>query len=191
MKTDKIVLILVLGLSLCACGRSKQAQFYMLNPLPQKHLFSNHLIHLKIGIDAINTPAFAEKPQLLIYDTSNQVQLEEFHQWAESLDKNIKQVIKTNLNMLLPGAIIEESPWNIKFKPDYTLQIDISEFKIDRLGNSSLRARYLVFYHGKQIKKYDTFYHVKLSVVTVEALVNSMNRNLNQFTQFIAKTLSR
>ena len=190
MKIYKFLIILALGLTLCACGRSKQADFYLLNPIPPKMHPTHHYTDLKIGIDSIRTPAFTEKPQLLIYDGVNQVQLEEFHQWAESLDKNIKRVIKTNLYTLLPGIVIEDAPWNIDFKPNYTVQIDISEFKIDRFGNSSLRANYIVSYQGELIKNYSQFYHEKIPVVTIKTLVMSMNRNLNHLTHDMAQTFA-
>ncbi len=190
MKIPKLMIILAVGLTLCACGRSKQAQFYMLNPVPPKIVPVNRYNYLKIGIDSIRTPAFTEKPQLIIYDSFNRVQLEEFHQWAESLDKNIRRVIKTNLNTLLPRAVMEDAPWDIEFKPDYTLQIVISEFKVDMLGNSSLRADYIIFHQGQVIKKYEKFYHMKVAPVTIETLVRSMNSNLNHLTQDIAKALA-
>ena len=188
MRINKFIIILSLGLTLCACGRSKEAQFYMLNPLPPQTPPTNRYTFLKIGIDVIRTPAFTEKPQLMIYNGFNRVQLDEFHQWAETLDKNIKRVIKTNLNTLLPKAVMEVAPWDIEFKPDYNLKVDISEFKIDVLGNSSLRADYIISYQGQMIKKYDKFYHLKVSEVAVETLIKSMNSNLNHLTQDIAQS---
>lgn len=187
MKITKFIIIISLGLILGACGRSKQPQFYMLNPLPPASPSARY-VHLKIGIDAIRTPAFTEKPQIMIYDGFNRVQLEEFHQWAESLDRNIRRVIKTNLNMLLPGAIIKESPWDIDFKPTHSLEVIISEFKIDMLGNSSLRAEYIITYHNHIVKKYSKYYYLKLPAVTVETLVRSMNSNLNHLSEDIAKS---
>jgi uncharacterized lipoprotein YmbA len=158
----------------------------MLNPLPSQANSSYRHVGLKIGIEAIHTPSFTEKPQLMIYNSFNQVQLEEFHQWAESLDKNIKRVIKTNLNTLLPKIVVEDSPWRIDFNPDYTLQITISEFKIDVLGNSSLRADYTVSKEGQIIKKANNY--IKLPKVNVETLIKSMNTNLNHLSQDIAFT---
>ena len=188
MNVNRLIIILASGLTLCACGRSKEAQFYMLNPLPPQIVSASHYTYLKIGIDAITTPTFTDKPQLMIYNGLNRVQLEEFHQWAESLDKNIKRVIKTNLNTLIPGVVLEDAPWSLKFTPDYNLQINISEFKIDINGNSNLYANYIIFYKGQIIKKYERFYHVKVSDVTVENLIQSMNSNLNRLSQDIAKT---
>lgn len=191
MKATYVIFILLLSLMLLACGQSKQAQFYVLNPIPPKIMPNHRHPQLKIGIDAIHTPAFTEKPQLILYDGMNRVQMEEFHQWATSLDKNIKSVIETDLNTLLPGVFIAYSPWDINFKPDYHLLITISEFKIDLKGNSSLRASYFIFYDEKLVKKYDKFYYLTISEVTIDKLVKSMNTNLNHLAQDIARSLLR
>lgn len=189
MKQYQLIIILALGFILCACGRSKQPEYYMLNPIPPKSAPVDRHTFLKIGMEPIHTPPFTEKPQLMIYDSLNRVQLEEFHQWAESLDKNIKGVIKANLNTLIPGIVMEDAPWDIDFKPNYNVQIDISEFKIDICGNSSLRASYSISNQEQMIKKYDRYYHVRVPVVSVDALVQSMNSNLNSFTRDLAKSL--
>ncbi|WP_298624628.1 membrane integrity-associated transporter subunit PqiC [uncultured Legionella sp.] len=189
MKSVHLMIILSLSVLLCACGRSKQPEFYVLNPLPAKATTMNRHAYLKIGLEAIRTPPFTEKPQLMIHDSANRVQLEEFHQWASSLDKNIKSVLKANLNNLLPGVVMEEAPWDIEFNPDFNLQIEITEFKIDVYGNSSLRACYALSNQGQIIKKYDRNYHLKVPIVTVESLVTSMNTNLNAFSQDLAHSL--
>lgn len=188
MRLDKLLIVLGLSLILGACGRSKQPEFYILNPIAAK-ASSVRYTKLKIGIEAIRTPPFTEKTQLMIYDSFNRVQLEEFHQWAVSLDKNIKNVIKADLNTLLPGVALVDAPWTIEFEPDYNLQIEISEFKIDICGNSSLRANYVLSKQEQIIKKNEYYYHLKVPVVTVETLVNSMNTNLNNFTRDMARSL--
>ncbi|MGQ3888145.1 PqiC family protein [Legionella sp. CNM-1927-20] len=167
----------------------------MLNPIPPQK--DKALYHgMQIGINEIQVPEYAEKPQLMINYTPYKVQLEEYHRWAESLDKNIERVIEANLTTLLPGAVIERYPWDTQFKPNYHIQIDIFQFEIDYSGDSILRADYLIFSNELLIKKYNVFYRLKLinEPVTIEALVKSMNTNLNHLTTDIAnsfKTVSK
>lgn len=189
MKSFHIIVILMLSVLLAACGKSRQPDFYILNPISAKVGAANRYTTLKIGIEAIRVPSFAEKPQLMIYDSDNRVQLDEYHQWVTSLDKNIKSVIKANFNTLLPGVAMEDAPWDLEFNPDYNVQIDIIDFKIDVRGNSSLRASYVLSSQGNVIKKYARSYHLKIPVVTVEALVKSMNTNLNAFSRDMARSL--
>lgn len=181
-------MILMVSLILGACGRSKQPEFYILSPIPPQKTTLHKPVLLKLGIYSIRTPAFTEKPQLLVYDSVNRVQIEEFHQWSEPLDKNIKRVIKTNLNTLLPGLVMEETPWNIEFNPDYHIELEIAEIRMDCNGNSSLRASYLIS-KGPSIHKYQRYYYIKVPNVTMESLVASLNHNLNHLSKDIATTL--
>ena len=190
MRILKLSLVVVMGLMILACGRSPEMQFYILNTLPLNKNITHRYHYLQIGIDEINIPAYLEKPQLMIHNSANEVTLEEYHQWAESLDKNIKRVVETNLSTLLPGAVVENSPWDIKFKPNYHLQIDISQFTIDFKGNSILRAEYIIYFEKEIIKKQDVYYCIKLTNVTIENLVGSMNANLTHLTRDIARTFA-
>lgn len=188
----KTIVIILFGLALLSCGRSKESDFYILNPLPpQQQKAANYAI--QIGLDEINLPHYTEKPQLMIHYSPYQVQLEEYHRWAESLDKNIGRVIEANLSTLLPGAVIESYPWNVKLKPNYHLQIDIFQFEIDYKGDSVLRAEYVIYHHDQLIKKYTVYYHLKLkdSPITINALVKSMNTNLNHLTLDIASSFKK
>lgn len=186
MKLLKLSL-LVICLFLIACGRSKDAQMYMLNPLPPSKNSNKPYSHLRIGIDEVNTPSYMSKPQLMIHCTPHRLQLEEFHQWAEALDKNVTRVVATNLATLLPGAIVQSAPWDSKFKPNYHLQINISQFEIDFNGNSLLRAEYLIYHEDEIIKKRDVYYRIKVNPVDIDNLVISMNSNLTRLTQDIAR----
>ncbi|KTD20579.1 Protein of uncharacterised function (DUF330) [Legionella lansingensis] len=191
MKITKITLLLTLSFLLLACGRSKEAQFYLLNPLPPQKQNGQPYRYLQIGIDEINIPPYTEKPQLMIHCTPHRLELEEYHQWAEALDKNITRVVETNLSNLLPGAIVESSPWNSRFKPGYHLQIDISQLDIDVHGYSSLAAEYLIYHEDELVKKGTVYYHTKVPVVNIESLVISVNTNLSCLTQEIARVFAR
>nr|WP_133132321.1 PqiC family protein [Legionella sp. PL877] len=163
---------------------------YVLAPIPpQKHSVSEYK-NLRIGIDSVNIPAYIEKPQLMLHTTSHRLEPEEYHQWAEAVDKNIMRVVETDLSTLLPGSIVESSPWDSKFKPNYHLQIDISQFEMDICGSSKLRAEYLIYYKEALIKRGKVYYHSQVPKVTIEALVMSMNANLTRLTRSIAKVFS-
>lgn len=186
MNLTKLLSAGFLLIFLTGCGRSPETQFYILNPLPlQKNSSSVHKT-LQIGIDEISTPAYAEKLQIMVHDDANEVRLEEYHQWAENLDKTVRRVIETNLSFLLPGAVVEMAPWDSKFKPDYHLQVDISDFTVQASGTSILRAEVLVFDHEQLVKKRDLNYVIKVPNPDISRLVSSMNANLNHLSRDIA-----
>lgn len=185
----KKISLIVLGFILAACTRSKEPQYYLLNPIAMPNKQMNHYNNLHLGIDDITIPDYLEKPQVMISYSPNRVELEEYHQWVGALDKNIKSVISTNLTSLLPGAIVENSPWNAKFKPNYQLQIDIEQFTIDMQGNSILRAEFILYHENNIAKKKDVYYRLKINNITIENLIASMNNNLTHLTQDIAQVV--
>lgn len=182
----KLFFLGLLGLILVGCGRSKESQWYVLNPLPALNVGLKYA-GLKIGIQDLSIPAYLDKTQLLLFYTPNQAMLYENHEWAEDLAKNTKRVLRTNLTTLLPGAIIELSPWDSKFKPDYFIQLNINQWKVDAKGQSLLTATYLIFDETRPLRQRSITYQQLLTKVTPETMVASMNSQLTQLSEDIAK----
>jgi uncharacterized protein len=176
---------------LAGCSRSKSSKFYVLNPIPPKKFHTQPYKSLRIGIDEVNSPGYLEKPQLVIRKGANQLKLEEYHRWAEAIDKNLMRVIETNLSTLLPGAIVESSPWDATFVPTHHLQVDISQFEVDIHGNSILRADFVIYHKLKLIKKRSIYYHQKLPQVTIDTVVASMNHNLTKLSRTITTSFKK
>lgn len=190
MKLSKIGVVLMAALVLVACGRSKEAQLYVLNPIEAPKQNKHRYTYLRIGIDEVKIPGYIEKLPLSLHYTAHQVSLQEYHQWAEALNKNIERVVRTNLATLLPGALVATSPWDALFKPSYHLQITVPQFSFDINGNSILRAEYLIYHNEQLIEKRDVYYYQKMAVVTPENMVISMNNNLTNLSRDIAKHFS-
>lgn len=179
-------LILLALLLLAACNSGKNPQYYVLNPICSVVKCKNQYSNLRLGIESIRIPEYLEKQQLAIYYTPHQGRLSDNHLWIERLDSNIKRLVKTNLGLFLPGALVEVSPWEGKFSPNYRLQIAISQFTVDIQGNSTLQASYVIYQDDKLIRHRRVHYCQKLPVVTFETLVVSMNENINRLTRDIA-----
>lgn len=191
MNRLKFTALLAILITLMSCGRSKDTTFYVLKPLSSLKKTAVYYPHLQIGIETMNYPAWLDKPQLMIHTKHNKVSLEEYHQWAESADKNIQQVVSTNLSMLLPNAIIKQAPFDVKFQPTWLLHISIDELSIDYQGNSLLRANYIIYHQEKLIKKQSVSYQLTITKPTIEQLVESINHHLNHLTSDMAKTFAR
>ena len=191
MTIKKLTATILLSLLLAACGRSKPSQFYVLNPIPPQKNQSQAYKRFRIGIDEVNSPGYIEKPQLVIRQGTHQLKLEEYHRWAEAIDKNLMRVFETNLTTLLPGAIVEGSPWDATFQPSHHLQIEISQFEVNLKGNSILRAEYLI-YDGLKLKiKRNVYYNSTLKTVTIDTIVSSMNANVTKLSKAIATSFKQ
>jgi uncharacterized lipoprotein YmbA len=180
----KIICIPLVILALASC-RSKPPQLYVLNPLPCiKSSKNTQFSSLRIGLDAIKIPEYIQKPEIVLHCNKNEVKLAKNHEWAEGLDKNILRIFQTNLMTLLPGAIVEITPWNSRFKADYNVQIIISEFETDQNRNI-FRAEYLI-YQGDNIIKGNVCYKNKIMEVTPKNVVLNLNEDITALTQEIA-----
>lgn len=185
-----VAVVVAMGLLLSACGRSPESRLYVLDPLPaHSQKASRQYQHLRIGLDEMTIPDYMLKPQVMLHFDEHRVELKQFDQWAEPLNKNMSRVIETNLLALLPGAAIERAPWPIEFKPSIRLALDILQFEVDSTGNSVLRVNYLVYVEEQLHKKGLLYYHLHVPKPTVDTLVASMNHNLTQCTQDLARIL--
>ena len=191
MNSWKTGVILIIGLVLTSCGRSPDPQFYMLNPIPFQKIHTKNYHHLRIGLTTLDSPGYMSKPQIIVHSSVHQVELKQLHQWASSLNSNVERVIATNLATLLPGATIEISPWEVLFKPNYKLHIEISQFEIDTHGNSILRADYLIYTDSQLDKTGTLYYHLNIPHATLDAMVASMNDNLTHLTRDIANVFKK
>lgn len=181
-------LIVCLCFLIAACYSSKEPDLYVLNPNPLTVSLQKNMRHKLIGIDSVTLPQYLDNPQIMLFTTPHQSNLLERHQWAEPLSTNIQRVIQTNLINSLQGAAIEIAPWDTDFYPQYHLRIEISQFKVDRQGNSILRAIYTIETDRKVVHQHQIQLYEKLTVVTPTTIVLSMNSLINQLSNKIAAT---
>src|SRR3990167_1026801 len=183
---------LILGLCflLAACSPSKEPDLYVLNPKPFNVSLQKKPQHILIGIDSVTLPHYLDNPQIMIFTTPHQSNLDEHHQWAEPLSSNIQRVIQTNLINSLHSAAIEIAPWDSDFYPQYHLRVEISQFKVDKQGNSILRSIYTIETDTKIVHQYQVQLYEKLIVVTPTTVVLSMNNLVNQLSDKIAASFS-
>ncbi|GGI80445.1 PqiC family protein [Legionella impletisoli] len=189
MRLTNVGLILASTAILFGCGRSKPPELYVLSPIPcHKMQISEKYAHLRIGINPVKIPEYIQKPEITLHCSKHQVKLAENHHWAESLKDNITRILQTNLTTLLPGAVVQKSPWYSQFFPTYTLDVMISQFETDIYGNHIFRAEYLIYHDNRVVKNGQICYKKKLPVVTPLTVVNSMNDNINQLSKEIMLT---
>src|SRR5258708_4384373 len=89
------------------CASSPQASFYTLSPeRPQDHADTGAPAGAPaaITISSVTIPDIVDRPQLVLRVAANQVSLDEFARWADSLKSQIRQVIAADLALDFPGA---------------------------------------------------------------------------------------
>ena len=124
----------------------------------------------------------------MIRYNAHHIKLDDVHEWAETLDKTIKRITAANLTVFLPGAAVENAPWDIKFRPNWHLELIISEFDVDVAGNSTLRAEYLIYNNELLVIRKSVCYQIKVDEICMDKLVRSQNENITRLTRDIAAT---
>ncbi len=121
---------------LCACS-TPSTHFYTLDPQSTFHETKNTASKNKviIGIGPLSLPALLDRKQIVTHTENNTIAIAEFDQWAEPLKGNVLTVLKKNMEILQPNAIIRSYPWGIYGDVDYRVILDISRFDI-KLGKS-------------------------------------------------------
>lgn len=187
----KLSLLFMVCFLIVSCGRSEDSKFYVLNPIPYQAQKGGKFTNTPIAINAIEGPGYVQQPQMVVRQTPYRIKLEEYQRWAESLNTNIGRVLETNLNTLLPGAIVEVFPWDPKFRPRYSLQVNIIKFEVDRRGRGVLRANYIIYDKEKSLLKNSVNYRRTIKTVTYENIAANMNKLLTKFSRRIARSFRR
>ncbi|KTD04839.1 hypothetical protein Lgee_0023 [Legionella geestiana] len=190
MKKTGILSFFLLTILLSACSRSPESSFYLLNPLPTDTRPIKRY-PLRLAFDSLTTPAYSDRAQMVLKRGAHSVSVEEYHRWAESLDKNVQSVLITNISTLLPGIIIQTAPWLPPFHPDAHLEVNISNIELAVSGKSRLRAQYVVYSGDTLFSKRAVEYVAGAPPDDINALVSALNANLNRLSVDIARTISR
>lgn len=189
MKKTRIFTFCLLTILLSACSRSPESSFYLLNPLPTDARPIKRY-PLRLAFDSLTTPAFSDRAQMVLKKGTNAVSVEEYHRWAEALDKNMQSVLITNISTLLPGIIIQTAPWLPPFRPDAHLEVTVSDIELAVSGKSRLRAQYIVYSGDVLFRKRAVEYVASTTPDDINALVSALNTNLNRLSVDIARTIS-
>jgi len=88
------------------CGTSRPSKFYTLSSMPlpvEKSQLNDNQNRITIGIDLSGLPSYLNKPQMVVRVSPNELKLEEFNRWAETLKYSFPKVIVNNLISILPS----------------------------------------------------------------------------------------
>lgn len=176
----------------CAAS-SQKSQFFVLTPIakdsPQK--LNSSPEKLSLGVGPFEFPSYLNRPNILNRVGANQVQLSEFHRWAEPLEENFSRVLAENLSILLSTDQVSVFPWKGATPIGYQVTVTVTKFHGELGGDSVLECRWAIFSdYGKEVlvMKKSSFKEVSAGQ-SHEALVAGMNKNLEKLSVEIAKAI--
>ena len=182
-------------MALAGCfGTSPPPVYYTLRPMesPTSTPLAVAVEPLAVGIGPIKFPDELNRPAIVTRSGQNRLQVNEFHRWGGSLEKNVTRVMEENLALLLKTDRVMARPWERYFQPNVRIALDIRQFD-GRLGEyASLNVTWVII--GSEG---DTPLLVRRTIIQeavsgegFDGLVDAQSRALAGLCRDIAKAIS-
>jgi uncharacterized lipoprotein YmbA len=193
MLYNLILLLIILSVLGCT-GTSPNALYYTLSSIEKDSIANQStIIHsdFAIGIGPVTFPDQLERPAIVVQTGKNQLNINEFHRWAGSLQQNFTRVMTQNLAILLKTDQIMARPWERYFKPDIRIAVDIQKFGGQLGVYAELDTIWVIIEEGKDVEAVVHRSEIKETVSgdSYEALVAAQSRALAILCKEITKAL--
>lgn len=112
---------------LAACAVTQAPNYYLLSPIPGSGPPERDRVPcITIGMQPVEVPRYLERPQIVVRENVNELEISEFDLWAEPLKNTITRVIVENLETLTCADIRGIRPGLIRQNADYRLNVEIT-----------------------------------------------------------------
>jgi uncharacterized lipoprotein YmbA len=184
----------VFVLNFLGCGTSQPSHFYLLRSLSPDSvsgLSEPKQSNISLGLGPITFPKYLDRPQIVTKASAHEVELAEFHKWAEPLNENVSHVLAENLSALLSTDRIVQYPWKRPDQPDYQLSLNVIQLDGKRNQEAILKVRWtLTGDEGNTLllQKTSQFSEI-LRSPEYEELVEAMSHMLASLSEEIAAAI--
>jgi uncharacterized protein len=144
MKTRLAGIAFAAAAILVIAGCSSQpSRFYSLNATAVPAALPAERITVLVG--PVTIPSSVDRPQFVVQEASNRVQIDEFNRWDSPLSDSIARVVARDLAIQLGTPHVAVAPL-ANFKPSYRVSIDVQRFESIRGETAIIDAVWTV--HG-------------------------------------------
>ncbi len=123
--------LILLGLiaAVAACSRSPKVNYYALAATAGPEVVTPVSRPIEVAIGPITLPDIVDRQQLVIQSKSHQVDILEFHRWAEPLKSQIPRLMADNVSRLLGSGRVSAYPQSAGSEADIRVLVDIQRFE--------------------------------------------------------------
>lgn len=181
--------ILSMLFALCACSfRSPQSQFYVMNNNDLNVVSEKSF---SVAVAPVKVPDLLNRAQMVVYDKdSSEVQILEFHRWAEVLPDVLQTTLTNDLMIYLPKAYIERGNF-ADSTAQYSVNVEINRIEAYREDKVVLSAWWNIKdKNGKIIKRMQGSYTAPVEGKNIADLVNAESNAVHQMSREIAEVLA-
>lgn len=182
---------------LTGCAGSTPARFYTLsalkNPEPPQHAVSQ-APGIIVSIGPLSIPDYLDRPQIVTRSGVNELDVNDYHRWAGSLQNDMSRVLIENLSVLLPPDRYHVVGWlrpaEFHTLDKYRVTVDIIQFD-GRSGDAvSMKAHWAIFRKDRDTAVMDATVTEQINGNDYPALVDAMSRSMEALSRTIADTIS-
>ena len=185
---------LLMILLFAACSSTPPVKYYTLNTLSEMQQDISEDAssgHMAVGLGPIAFPKYLNRPQILVRQSPNRVEVSEFNRWASPFQEEFLRVLAKNISILLPMSRVAVYPWKDQFSPTYRIKLNVEQFDGRFGGGVVLNVIWSVWNkkdtNEPEVKK--SLIHEPLSSGNYEALVAAKSRAIAALSQEIAETI--
>ena len=186
------LILAVVAVNFIGCApNDRQVKFYLLQPASPSAVrgVTEAQGSGVVGLGPVEMPAYLDRPQMVTGNPGAELQLAEYHRWAEPLKDTITRVLTENVGLWLPSRNVIAFPWNRAITPDYQVEVKISRFQAGADGVCELKADWTILRHNKPVML-NTFQTSTAAVGSdFAAKVAAQSQALAKFSQTLAIAL--
>ena len=178
--------ILVIALLVIAGCASAPSKFYSLSSTST--LVGLAPANLAVLVGPISIPAGVDRPEFVVQDGANKVNIEEFNRWSAPLNDSIAKVVAGDLSALLGTPDVATAPL-ANFTAAYRVTIDVQRFDSIRGQGAVLDAVWVVRKANGDTRTGRTVAHETVQGDSFDALAAAHSRALARMSSDIATVI--
>ena len=147
--------------------------------------------NVKLGVGPILFPEYLARPQIVIRGEGGELELSEFHQWAESLEDSFIHSLAENLAAAVPADRIAIFPWRRSVDIEYQVIARVNRFEATTAGEAVLQVRWgIVSVETNEILTAKlSSYSQKANVKDYNSIVTALSNTVLDFSRDVASTI--
>jgi len=179
---------LLIVLLLAGCGATPKESFYTLASAPPVESTAAATITVHVGPVAI--PDTVDRTPMVIRKGPNEVEIEDFHRWAEPLKTAIPRAVAANLARELGGAQVSSGRLSNP-AADVRVTLDVTRFESSFSDGATLEAAWTVTSKTGAPVNGRTLARAPASPGDYAGVASAHSRALEQLAREIAAVISR
>jgi uncharacterized lipoprotein YmbA len=146
---------------------------------------------LALGLGPVTLPQYLDRPEVVVRNSQNTLELSPVDRWAEPLTDNFRTVLAANLMTLLGTNQVVMYPWFANSRLDYAISVNVQQFEVNTTDGAQLIARWTIRdpRSGATLLNRETNVSEPLSSHDAQAIAAGLSAALGDLGRQIAQAL--